>query len=208
MSDYIDVYGAQTGNCLRVSIALEEAQLAYNVVQVDLKNGQHQKPEHLALNPAGKVPTIIHRKASGRDIVLSQSNAILFYVADKSNGKLWPTHNSQQQAIAYERFFYFITDVIAPSHAAFRLRKSEMFDAASILDKQSLSMLEATERFLMDSSFMAGDKFTLVDIVAFTIARAYENDINWNQRPQLKDWYVSMKSRPTIQRGLKAFDNI
>jgi hypothetical protein len=46
----IELYGARTGNCLRVSIALEEAALPYVVRRVDLRRGEQRRPEHLALN--------------------------------------------------------------------------------------------------------------------------------------------------------------
>lgn len=74
-SSEIEVYGGPTPNCIRVSIAFEEAEIPYRVVRLDLRHGEHQRIAHLALNPPGKVPTIIDRRRGGEPFVLSQSNA-------------------------------------------------------------------------------------------------------------------------------------
>jgi len=206
MNELIEIHGARTGNCIRVSIALEEMQLPYKVTLIDLLHGQQREPAHAALNPAGKVPTIIERSSSGVEFVLSQSNAIILYLADKAPGVLLPAHDFEAKAIAYERFFYFITDVIAPSHAAFRLRTSDFQSAAKILDCQALSMLKAAERFLLNSDYMAGNSFTLADIAALTITLVYKQDIDWSELPRLDRWFKNVNSRPTVQRGLQAFD--
>ncbi|MES2626606.1 MAG: glutathione S-transferase family protein [Pseudomonadota bacterium] len=207
MNKSIELHGARTGNCLRVSIALEEAEIFYTVVLMDLSGGQQRDPAHLALNPAGKVPTIIDRSGVGPEFVLSQSNAILFYLAEKAPGKLLAASDLRQKAIAYERFFYFLTDVIALSHDAFRLRNTKGGSGSEALDLQALSMLKAAERFLLESTFMAGNSFTLADIAALTITLAYEREINWDQSPRMSRWFEAVMARPAVQRGLKAFNS-
>lgn len=62
----IELYGANTGNCLRVSIALEEAGIPYVVKLMDLGHGDQRLPEHLARNPMGRVPTIVRRDRDGQ----------------------------------------------------------------------------------------------------------------------------------------------
>ena len=52
----LELYGAQTGNCIRAAIALEEMGLSYAPKFVDLSSGPHQGTDRLALNPLGKVP--------------------------------------------------------------------------------------------------------------------------------------------------------
>ena len=78
----VELYGAKTGNCLRVSVALEEAEIPYIVRKLDLGRSEHRSPEHLSRNPAGKVPTLVERFRDGRALILSQSNAILMYAAE------------------------------------------------------------------------------------------------------------------------------
>ncbi len=77
MRDLIEVYGDRTGNCLRVTIALEEAAIGYSAFRVDLARGEQREALHLRRNPFGQVPTIVDRRVEPA-LVLSQSNAILF----------------------------------------------------------------------------------------------------------------------------------
>src|SRR5258705_6159698 len=119
----VELYGAKTGNCLRVSVALEEAEIPYIVRKLDLRRSEHRTPEHLSRNPVGKVPTLVERFRDGRVLTLSQSNAILMYAPEGSPPRLLPS-DTAERALVLERFFYFVTDVIAMSHAAFATRNN------------------------------------------------------------------------------------
>ncbi len=210
MTTSIELHGAKTGNCLRVSIALEETGLPYTVKLVDLHKGEQRASPYLAINPAGQVPTIIDRSTSGPEFVLSQSNAIMLYVDERARGHLLPRHDPHRLAIAYERFFYFITDVIAANHAAFHLRGDNEHDSASFFDRRALAALTASERFLAvpDVPYMAGDDFSLADIAGFTIAFAMKSHVAWDRFPLLHQWFQRVVSRPCVQRGLRAFDRM
>jgi len=207
MSEVIELHGAKTGNTLRASIALEEAGLAYRVVFVDLAGGQQRSGAHLALNPAGKVPTIIECREGQVPFVLSQSNAIMLYAASKVPGKLTPVDDPQKLAIFYERLFYFACDVIAPSHAGFYLKgKGETGTGPDLLRQQSIDALAAANRFVDSSRYIAGDAFSLADISAFTIAQASADRIDWSLVPQFKRWFDEVGQRAAVKRGVAAFD--
>ena len=123
MNTTYELYGAPTGNCIRAAIALEEAGLPYTVRSVDLANGEHRSAAYLALNPAGKVPVLVESQENGPPVVITQSNAIILYAAERAPGRLLPD-DSLARSVVYERFFFFVTDVIAVSHAAFFLRSA------------------------------------------------------------------------------------
>jgi GSH-dependent disulfide-bond oxidoreductase len=202
----IELYGAKTGNCLRVAIALEVCSIPYRVVHVNLNRGEQRSVAHLTLNPAGKVPTIVDHSRGDPPFVLSQSNAIMFYLSDLAPGVLMPRGGERQRAIVHERFFYFLTDVIGPSHAAFQLRRADATQSRDVLEQKSIASLMAAERFLLDDEFMGGGSLTLVDIAAFTIAKALSRHIDWDRVPRLREWFDSLKKQPAIDRGLRAFD--
>jgi GST-like protein len=206
MTQPIEIYGAKTGNCLRVAIALEEASIPYAVRRVDLASGEQRSERHLALNPAGKVPTIIDHSRGSSPLVLSQSNAILLYIAERYAGHLLPETEPFLRAIVLERFFYFVTDVIAPSHAGFFLHRNNESTGAELLNRHSLNALIAAERFLADTPFIAGKEFSLADVVAFTIVLASESQLDWTELPRLRQWFLTVQMRPAVERGLKAFD--
>ena len=167
------------------------------------EQGEQRSVAHLALNPVGKVPVIIDRSNDGRAFVLSQSNAILLYVADKAPGKLLPLDNLRR-ALVLERFFYFITDVISISHAAFQLRRDG--GDSTFLDRTTLARLEFAEHYFSDARFVAGNDFSLADIAAFSIAFAFQEKLDWRRLPRLGRWFQEVAERETVQRGLRAFD--
>ncbi|MGY8605989.1 glutathione S-transferase family protein [Gluconobacter cerinus] len=199
----IELIGAQTGNCLRVAIALEEAGLPYQVRLLDLRQGNQRDPAHLALNPAGKVPTIIDRLGE-KDLILSQSNAILLYAAEVMPGRLLPL-DGRDRAAALERYFYFLTDVIAVSHSAFFLRSLGNHEASAVLDERSNGALRDAARFVKDTRYMGGNSFSLADIAAFTIASARRRHIDWNADAHLSRWFDEVEQRPSVRKGMKAF---
>jgi GSH-dependent disulfide-bond oxidoreductase len=199
----VELYGAKTGNCLRVSVALEEAEMPYIVRKLDLKRSEHRTPEYLSRNPLGKVPTLVGHLRDGRVITLSQSNAILMYAAEGSSPRLLPP-DTAERALVLQRFFYFVTDVIAVSHAGFATKNNG--GDPSFLDGRSLGALALAESFLEKSTFMAGEAFSLADIAAFTIASSYQSRMEWDRLPKMRRWFDQVSARESVQRGMRAFD--
>ncbi|MET3712302.1 GST-like protein [Sphingomonas trueperi] len=200
----LELIGARTGNCLRVAIAMEEAGLAYAVRRLNLRDGEQRSPSHLRLNPAGKVPTLIDRRGP-ETLTISQSNAILLHLARTTSGLLLP-EDPARHALALERFFYFVTDVIGPSHAAFRARQLGDDDAADHLDGVAVMALAAANAFPAPGGYMAGDNVTLADIAAFTIAGSYRTVLDLGKFANFVAWYQRMGTRTAVLRGMGAWD--
>ena len=200
----LELYGAPTGNCWRAAIALEEAGIPYRARVVDLYGGEHRETTFLELNPAGKVPVLMDR-SSVQPFVLSQSNAVVLYAAELAPGRLLSVTDRKARAHAYERYFYFLTDVIAVGHAAFSLRGPD--DAASrhILNSRMLAALAFAERFASASRYIAGDTFTIADVAAVTITASVAGQLDWDELPHLKRWFDEVMSRPSVSRGMSAF---
>jgi GSH-dependent disulfide-bond oxidoreductase len=207
MKATLELYGAQTGNCIRAAIALEEAGLSYTPKLVDLSSGAHMGVDHLALNPAGKVPVLVEKEEDREPFILTQSNAIILYAAGKAAGRLLP-ENDRDRAIVFERFFFFVTDVIAVSHAAFSLRASSAQEGRTILEDRVLVTLETAERYVGHNEFMAGKTFSAADIAGFTITQSVKSDLPWPKLPNLRRWFERIEGRPAVKRGLHAFDRI
>ena len=86
----IELHYAPTPNGHKISIALEELGLDYDVHRVNIGQGDQFKPEFLAFSPNNRIPAIIDRDADGGEPVgIFESGAILLYLAEKT-GKLMP----------------------------------------------------------------------------------------------------------------------
>ena len=203
MNDQIELYGANTGNSLRAAIALEESGIAYTARRLDLYAKEHHGPAFLALNPAGKVPTLIDHGTTPA-LIINQSNAIIQYADAKAPGRLAPAQPGPERIRVIDRYFFFVTDVIAPSHAAFFLHQAGQDKAAAIIDLRVIEQLTYAESFLT-AGFMAGAQFSMADISAFTIATAFRDRLEWKELAQLSRWFDSVEARPAVQRGLNAF---
>lgn len=80
----IDLYGGPTPNARKVAIMLEELGTPYSVRPVDNERGEHLTPDFLKINPNGKQPVIIdHGDGQAPPLVIWESGAILFYLAEK-----------------------------------------------------------------------------------------------------------------------------
>ena len=87
----IDLYAWGTPNARKVSIALEELSMPFNVHMVNITKGEQFNDRFLALNPNNKIPVIVDPHGpNGKGITLFESGAILIYLADKT-GKLLPS---------------------------------------------------------------------------------------------------------------------
>jgi GST-like protein len=125
------------------------------------------------------------------------------YVDQKAPGKIFP-EALKERALAMERFFYFVTDVIAPGMAAFRVRGSD--EARSSLLESALEAWSGAERFVKGSKYMGGDQFSAADIAAGVFIQTYRRHIDWPALPSLERWHADVTARPSFVRGLKAFD--
>lgn len=204
MSTTMELHGARTGNCLRAAIALEECGLAYSVYRVDLRSGEQYRPAHLALNRAGKVPTLIDRSGA-QPVIVSQSNAIIFHASDRAPGKLLP-ESGPARSLTLERFFFFVTDVVVPSFDGFYLRSRGAVDGSRLLETRVIEGLAWADRYVADAPFMAGDRFSMADIAAWTITASVVDGLDWPNLPHLRRWYDEVAKRPGIDRGMHAFD--
>src|SRR5262245_40882403 len=76
------IYGdSRSGNCLKVKWTCDRLGLSYDWRETDVMSGYTRMPEFLAINPIGKVPTVIPH--DGR--ALDESNAIALHLAEGSD---------------------------------------------------------------------------------------------------------------------------
>ena len=119
----IDLYAAGTSNGMRARIALEECGLQYRWHPVDLMKGENRSPEFLKLNPNAQIPVIVDDAApGGKQIVLSQSSAIMIYCAEKA-GKFIPS-DPVKRAMTLEAYMSASTDITPKSSSSIFSRSS------------------------------------------------------------------------------------
>jgi len=174
-----------SGHSHRVEVLLSLLGLNAELVDVDLKQGAHKQPEYLAKNSFGQVPAI-----EDGDVTLSDSNAILIYLASKYDTKRtwYPTDLVEQAHV--QRFLSIAAGKLAFGPAAARL--VNVFGAG--LDHKNAietahSLLATLETHLTGRDWLVSDKPTIADAANYAyIAHAPEGDVSLENYPNLRAW--------------------
>nr|WP_298172844.1 glutathione S-transferase [uncultured Pseudomonas sp.] len=183
-----------SGHAHRVELLLSLLDLPTELVFVDLASGAHKQPEFLAINPFGQVPVI-----DDNGSVLSDSNAILVYLAQKyGNGKWLPS--DPLGAAKVQRWLSVAAGQIASGPARARLITvfGAPYDAAETI-ANSHALLRVIEQELANSAFLAGNQPTLADVAGYTyIAHAPEGNVSLADYPNVRAWLARIEALPSF----------
>ncbi|EIT68654.1 MULTISPECIES: glutathione S-transferase N-terminal domain-containing protein [Hydrocarboniphaga] len=171
----LQLYSLPTPNGVKVSIALEETGLPYEVHKVSFDTQDQLSPEFLSLNPNNKIPAILDPNGpNGQPLALFESGAILVYLADKT-GQLMPSDAAKR----YEtlQWLMFQMGGIGPMFG--QLGFFHKFAGRDYEDKrprdryvaESKRLLDVLDRHLESRSWLIGDEYTIADIAVFPWVR-------------------------------------
>ncbi|WP_438390620.1 glutathione S-transferase family protein [Caballeronia sp. DA-9] len=181
-----------SGHGHRVKLFLTLLDLPFTTIELDMKAGDNRKPAHLALNPFGEVPVI-----EDGDIVLTDSNAILVYLARKYGDASWLPEDPVNAA-AVQRWLSLAAGKIAYGPCAARLVTvfgAPRDHAGAIRIAEDLFAIIETE--FRDKPFAVGHAPTIADIAAYSyIAHAPEGGISLDPYPNLRAWLKRVEALP------------
>ncbi|MBM3534170.1 MAG: glutathione S-transferase family protein [Alphaproteobacteria bacterium] len=200
----IDLYTAATSNGLRAAIGLAESGLRHTVRKIDLSKGEQRAPAFLKLNPAGHIPVIVDHGAARGPLTLTESTAILIYVAEKS-GRLLPSE-PDGRARVFEALANAMTDVYAPFEGLMHLH-GEFGDkvpaeVAAGFDALVRGALTRIDGHLAGSEWVAG-AFSIADIAHYCTVWRLKTRLNrtYPDLAHLQRWFAAVASRPGVQLG-------
>jgi GST-like protein len=200
----IDLYTYNTFNGQQVSIALEELGLDYKAHKIDLIKKQQNSDAYLKINPSGRIPAIIDHGVEGVDkVVVSQSMAILLYLAEKT-GQLMSA-NIGARAKTYEWLAFQATDVSTNIFNSFRLKvliAEPQLKASDILRNRAKSFYKIFDQQLGKTQYLVGDNYSIADISSFTIVNSIHAELPMDEYKNLNRWHQSISKRPAVIRGL------
>ncbi len=203
----IEVHAFATPNSVRIPIALEEMGLAYSLKPVNVRQGEQKRPEHLAINPNGKVPVIIDSEGpDGRPFILTESGAILVYLAEKT-GKLIPSDRFGRARVLEQMLFHASGIGPAFGHLGFFKRQASENDPFAIARFQTESerVMAVFDTMLAKSPYAAGDAFSIADIMHFGwMWRREFAMIDFDKTPNVERWFHETSRREGVVRGLRS----
>ncbi|MEO1027648.1 MAG: glutathione S-transferase [Pseudomonadota bacterium] len=155
------------------------------IVEVDLMAGAHKAPEFLQLNSFGQVPVLVDGNT-----VISDSNAILIYIAKKFGKTDWLPEDATGAANV-QRWLSVAAGQIAFGPGAARLITlfgATSFDADTVITRAH-GVLKVIDEELESRDFITGDTPTIADLALYSyIARAPEGNVDLGGYQSVRDW--------------------
>ena len=201
----IELYYWPTPNGHKITIFLEEADLAYTVHPVDIGAGDQFKPEFLAFSPNNKMPAIIDRAPAdgGAPISVFESGAILQYLADKT-ARFLPA-DARARIEANEWLFWQIAGLgpMTGQYGHFHVYAPEQVPyAKDRYRREVLRLLGVLDRRLEGRAFVAGDEYSIADMAIHPWINAYDKaPLDLSGFPHLNRWHATVAARPAVQRA-------
>ncbi|MEL6977825.1 MAG: glutathione binding-like protein [Pseudomonadota bacterium] len=201
----IHLYTAATMNGYKPAIFLEEAGVPYDLTFIDFAKKEQKAPDYVALNPNGRIPTIVDR--SNGDFAVFESGAILWYLAEKYGKFLRTDAKERSETLQWLMFqmggvgpmmgqaMYF-QRIAAPNG------QEEPFSIKRYVD-ESRRLLEVLNTRLEGRDWLAADSYTIADMATYPWARAYVwAKVEVDDLEALKAWFARIDARPAVQKAL------
>jgi len=198
----IDLYTDATPNGLKISIALEELGLDYQAHRLFL-GGDQKSEKFTLLNANQKIPVV-----QDGDITVSESGAILYYLAEKS-GQLLPTELKKRTKVM--ELLMLQMSGLGPSFGQLIVWagawNNEFPQATNRYLKEVKRLFSVLEVHLQGNDYFAGDEYTIADIAFFPWVRMADvhpvgEMLALSEYKNLHKWYQHINTRDAVQRGL------
>jgi GST-like protein len=195
----IDLYFWPTPNGRKISIMLEECELEYKTVPINIGRGDQFAEEFLMISPNNRIPAIVDHDAS---ISLFESGAILTYLAEKT-GMFMPAELSERYEVM--QWLFWQMGNLGPmagqlSHFVNYAPEPVPY-AHDRYEKEYDRLLGVMNTRLEDREYLAGD-YSIADIASFPWVMSYKRfGADLDKFVNTRHWFDAIKVRPAVQRG-------
>lgn len=183
-----------------VAIALHEANISFEPRKVDFKIAEQTKPDYLAINPKGRVPTL-----DVNGTLLTETGALLDYIATL-NPKAELVPDDAIEAARMRSVMYYLASTMHVNHAH-GMRASRWADdpnshkdmAAKVPQTMAASAAFIENEYMLDP-FVMGSKLTIADPYTFAVCNWLEGDqVRVSDYPKIARFLNMMRARPSVQ---------
>ena len=204
MPESLTIWGrANSVNVQKVLWCLAELDLAYERIDAGMAFGKNDQPQYLAMNPNGRVPTLVDG-----DYVLWESNSIMRYLnlAYGKGSLIYP--QSPQARAAVDRWLDWTLSTLQPvdrpvfwSLVRTPKEKRDMVAIQKDVDAEGI-VWRIPEALLASRRYIEGDRFTIADIALGAFARRWfgVEGVTKPELPNLERWFALISERPGFQK--------
>lgn len=216
----IQLYSAFTPNGIKVSAALEEIKdlrklkedFDYEPHVIDIRHGESRSRNFRSINPNGKIPLIIDPTGDD-EVVLSESGAILIYLAEKYDSLL-PKSGSERY-VTLQWLFWSSSAFSVQTKLFGFYYKYCLKNLPYCLERYTAEvkrLLAVLEFQLQGKTWVAGEQFTIADISiwpwVWALYNTYDNCVEtifnkFKEYPNVVQWYNKCIERPSSQASLQ-----
>lgn len=203
----IDLYYTPSPNGHKITLFLEEAQLQYRLIHVDISKGSQFHPDFLQISPNNKIPAIIDHAPvdGGRPISLFESGEILLYLAEKSgkllSGELRERHTTLQ-------WLFWQVSALGPmlgqNHHFSHYAPQTIPYAIERYQVETQRLYNVMNKRLESSPRLGGDHYSIADIASWPWIHAHQRQrIDLDNYPAVNNWHERIRTRPATERAMQ-----
>jgi GSH-dependent disulfide-bond oxidoreductase len=200
----IDLYYWGTPNGLKITIALEEMGLDYQIFPINILENDQFQADFLRISPNNKIPAIVDQDGpNGEPISVFESGAILQYLGRKS-GLFYP--KNEQARVEVEQWLMWQMGGFGPmlgqNHHFGKFAKEQIPYAIDRYVTETKRLYSVLEKQLIGQNYVAGE-YSIADMAIYPWLRRWEwQQIQLDDYPNLKAYMARIEARPAIQKAL------
>ena len=200
----MNLYGFGPTRSLRALWGLRESGADFEFVTVNLLAGENRQPDFLRLNPAGKLPVLVDG-----DFVLTESAAIVLYLAEKYRAAGLLPDDPQARAQVYRWVMFAVTELEQPlwritKHTLLYPEDERLPAEVALARQEFMAMAAVLDHHMEGRQFIVGGSITAADCVtAYLMDWANEQGLLVDT-PQLQAYLKRMYARPAAPPRIKA----
>ncbi|WP_017328026.1 glutathione S-transferase N-terminal domain-containing protein [Synechococcus sp. PCC 7336] len=200
----VELYYWTTPNGHKITIFLEEAEVPYEIVPVNIGRGDQFAPEFLAISPNNRIPAIVDRSPSdgGDPIALFESGAILTYLAEKT-GQFLPADLRQRYEVMQWLFWQVggLGPMLGQNHHFSQYAPEKIPYAIDRYVQETTRLYNVLNTRLAEREFVAGE-YSIADMAAYPWIVPYRSQgQDLADVPNLERWFEAIAARPAVQRA-------
>lgn len=200
----IDLYYWGTPNGHKITIALEEMGLSYQILPVNILENDQFQPDFLAISPNNKIPAIVDQDGPDhRSISIFESGAILQYLGRKT-GMFYPTDEIKR--IQVEQWLMWQMGGLGPmlgqNHHFSRFAPERIPYATERYVNETKRLYGVLDKQLVGQDYVTGE-YSIADMAIFPWLLRYEwQGIDLADYPEVSRYIERMQARPAVQKAL------
>jgi GST-like protein len=193
----ITLYTAPTPNGWKISIALEEMGLPYEVRVIDFATNEQKADWYVKINPNGRIPALVDD-----GFELFESGAILIYLAEKT-GRFLPADVQGRSRVIQWLMFQMsgVGPMMGQANVFLRYFPEKIQAAIDRYQREVTRLFGVMDKQLSTHEYIAGD-YSIADMALWPWVSGYEwSGVTVDEFAHLKRWLTLVGDRPAVQAG-------